>query len=182
MLENTFVKNLLSFSLLALFYSWCLARFPYSALSSVHRGLMALFPSPSPQSSHAGSLCFVWHVWQDGLLFTDCISRRVTHRQIYGNVFCSLFLLDSYRGGLHIPNACHSFLVYLNMRVSVQAVSESVMDREELTTLHITQVYVVQANMSRIPSYGSHRQADLPDRKLTWQHRLSGREKRVVYL
>jgi len=52
----------------------------------------------------------------------------------------------------------------------MQTVSESVMGREKSTTLHIPQVSVVQANMCRIPCYGSHRPADLPDRQLTWQH------------
>lgn len=103
-------------------------------------------------------------------LFSSCISRRVSHC-VYGNMFCTLFLLlASHRGRMHILPAYLPVLVHLKMRVSVQTVSESVMDREELTTLHITQVSVVQAIMSRIPCYGSHRQADLPDRKLTWQH------------
>lgn len=138
--------------------------FPLFSCSSLHTGLMAVFPlSFTPVISCW--VCALSDKTGRTALFSSCISRHVSHC-VYGNVFHSLLLLLASQGGrMHILPAYLPVLVHLKMRVSVQTVSESVMDREELTTLHITQVSVVQANMSRIPCYGSHRQADPPDRK-----------------
>lgn len=136
--------------------------------SSLHRGLMALSPpSPSPQSSHAGPVLCLTRL--AGRPFSPAASADmsvIVSMEMCFTLYFSFFLV-SRRGRMHIPPEYLPALVHLKMRVSVQIVSESVMGREELTTLHITQVSVVQANMSRIACYGSHRQADLTDRKLT---------------
>ncbi len=102
--------------------------FPSFSRSSLHRGLMAVFPlSFTPVISCW--LCALSDKTGRTALFSGCISRRVSHC-VYANVFRSLFLLlTSHRGRMHILPAYLPVLVHLKMRVSVQTVSESVMDR-----------------------------------------------------
>lgn len=165
---------------MASFYSWYLDYFPYSALL-LFTEVSWLFPPLLHLSHLMLGLFFVWQVCQDGPFLR---LHQQTCQSLCLWKCVSLFISPScFSEGGTFP--LNTFLSWFTWKWgSTCKLSVSVMGREELTTLHITQVSVVQANMSRIPCYGSHRQTDLPDRKLTWQHYAEWKEKMAweVYL